>query len=260
VPLLANWQAAATTDPAALRRWWARQPRCNVGVQLGPRSGLVDVECDSPEAERALTALLGDDYPVVPTFSARRGKHRLFAWSPGLPHPDRAVFHFRGVEFRTGNGGKGAQSLLPPSIHPSGLAYAWLVSPDEADPVPLPAAALDVIRRGLDRPPSGGKAGGRRAPALAEGQTISEGARNDVLFRAGCRLRHFGHSEGEIRALLLVMNAERCRPPLAEAEVEAVARSAAGYPSGAGGAVPFAPQPPRRRHRPVLVCRRTEVG
>jgi hypothetical protein len=149
-PLPKAWQHAATTDPAQIERWWAPSPTYNVGVLLGPKSGIIDVECDSEEAERELGVLLGVQAPVVPTFRGKRGKHRLFRYQTDLPYPDKAFFKFCGVEFRTGNGGKGAQSLFPSSIHPGGQIYAWLVHPDDADPAPFPAEALAIIRGAMD--------------------------------------------------------------------------------------------------------------
>jgi hypothetical protein len=187
------------------------------------------VECDSPEAERELAALLGESYPVVPTFTGKRGHHRLFLHTADLPCPDKAVFHFRGIEFRTGNGGKGAQSVFPPSVHPDGPVYRWLVPPCDADPVPFPTAALEVIRRELATPPAG--APGRRS-SLAAGEVIVERTRNDTLFRIACRLRRFGHSQDEIAALLLVLNQDRCQPPLEPAEVDRIAASAMRYQPG----------------------------
>jgi hypothetical protein len=253
-PVVEGWQGAATTDPGVIARWWPPGSRLNLGVQLGPKSGIIDVECDSPAAERALAELLKDDYPVVPTFKAVRGNHRLFRWTPDLPFPRKAVFKFKGIEFRTGSGGNGAQSLFPPSVHPDGAVYAWLVHPDEADPVPFPAAALAVLRQELG-------AAGRGTTRLAEGELLTEGCRNDTLFRVACRLRHYGHSESEILALLLAMNAGRCDPELRDEEVEKIARSAAGYEPGA-------PPPPapgggarggRRQHKHFTLSRTVEV-
>jgi hypothetical protein len=99
---------------------------------------------------RELGVLLRDHALVVPTFRGKRGKHRLFLWSADLPHPDKAVFKIRGVEFRTGNGGKGAQSLFPPSVHPGGPVYAWLVHPDGAGSASFPDEALAIIRGAMD--------------------------------------------------------------------------------------------------------------
>jgi putative DNA primase/helicase len=254
-PVAQAWQTLSTLDPAIIKRWWP--PRChwNLGVQLGPRSGIIDVECDSAGAERELAALLGDDYPVVPTFTGKRGKHRLFLHTADLPRPDKAVFKFRGIEFRTGNGGKGAQSLFPPSVHPDGPVYTWLVHPDDADPVVFPAAALGVIRRELNGPPAGNKACGRRAPALADGVKIPEHSRNSTLTSLAGTMRRRGFGERAIRAALLEENAERCEPPLGEAEVEAIARSVARYRPGTVGTVGTHQRPTRSRpgHR-ILRC------
>src|SRR5262249_22849313 len=112
-PVVEGWQHVATTDPAVIAGWWAETPTRNVGVQLGPKSNLIDVECDTPEAEAALVGLLGGEAPVVPTWQSVRGKHRLFLWTPDLPFPDNAVFRFRGIEFRSRSGGKAAQSMFP---------------------------------------------------------------------------------------------------------------------------------------------------
>ncbi|GHH63721.1 hypothetical protein GCM10017673_05130 [Streptosporangium violaceochromogenes] len=42
-----DWETNATTDPATIRRWWARAP-WNVGIACGP-SGLVVVDLDTPK-------------------------------------------------------------------------------------------------------------------------------------------------------------------------------------------------------------------
>lgn len=150
-PRLSAWQNNSSIDADQIEGWWAQWPSANIGVQLGEKSGLIDVECDSEEAEVALADLFDNDFPVVPTYSASRGKHRLFLWSPGLPEPDKAVFKWNGVEFRTGGGKKGAQSVFPPSIHPTRKQYQWLVHPDDAELMQLP---LHVIQRLLVSAPS----------------------------------------------------------------------------------------------------------
>jgi hypothetical protein len=248
-PVVGAWQVAATTDPAVIRSWWPPGSRHNLGVQLGPRSGLLDVECDSASAEQALGVLLGEAVPVVPTYQARRGRHRLFCWSPDLPCPDKASFHYHEIEFRTGNGGKGAQSLFPPSVHPDGPVYAWLVHPDDVDPAPFPAAALGVVRRGLGTPQAGGKAPGRRARVLAEGEKVRESGRNTFLASIAGTLRRRGADEEEIFSCLLVFNASRCEPPLGDDEVRDVARKITRYtPADVPGAV-IRPAPPRHAPR-----------
>ena len=63
-------------------------------------------------------------------------------------------------------------------------------------------------------------------------EQITEGSRNDLLFKEGCHLRQRGHSEPEISALLKAMNAERVQPPLDAQEVERIAGSAVRYEPG----------------------------
>ncbi len=136
------WQKAATCDEEVITDWWDRWPDANLGVALGRDSGIIDIECDSPAAEKLYIELWGGNPPVTPTYEGSRGKHRLFKWSVDLPHADKAVFKIgleNALEFRTGNGDLGAQSVFPPSIHPTGAVYTWLVSPDECDIAELDA-------------------------------------------------------------------------------------------------------------------------
>ena len=59
---------------------------------------------------------------------------------------------------------------------------------------------------------------------------IIEGARNNELTKIAGGLRASGLSEAEIVDALTVINTNRCRPPLAQDEVESIARSVAKYP------------------------------
>jgi len=83
--------------------------------------------------------------------------------------------------------------------------------------------------------------GGPR-PVLAE--TIADGARNATLYRLGCSLRAKGLTPNAVLAALREENAERCAPPLEEAEVETIARSAGSKPAGHSAAWDAA-RPPR---------------
>ncbi len=57
----------------------------NMGVMFGPRSGLIDIEQDSPEDRAAFAELFaGCPPPVTATFQSQRGTHRLFSLASGL--------------------------------------------------------------------------------------------------------------------------------------------------------------------------------
>lgn len=195
--------------------------RLNIAVALN-QSGVIDVECDSQAAEDRLQELLSFEVPVTPTWKSRRGLHRLFLRPDDVP--GKAKIEVDGIEFRLGAGGKGALSTVPPSISPDdGTVYRWLpgLSIHEVSPAPLPESLVELLRKSarsrskkntieFDRDESG---------------EIGEGRRNDELFRAGCRAARTMEEAG-VLALLTGMNALHCRPPLPDAEVQAIVNSA----------------------------------
>ena len=144
-PMGLDWQRRATSDPNTLACLWQFALDANVGIQMGRGSKpIIDIECDSPEAEEAYQSLWDGKPPRVPSYRGRRGRHYLFKWRPGLP--DKAAFHCGALEVRTGNGGKGAQSVFPPSIHPTGAVYAW--EPGlSLDDVPLGSLPDDIVAK-----------------------------------------------------------------------------------------------------------------
>lgn len=130
-PRIKEWQNQATTDEDQIRRWWTKWPDANIGVLLGQRSGIIDIECDSPEAEKVWRQMLFGQFSKeiarVPCFRSHRGRHHIFQWSEGFPQV--ASFHSWGIEIRTGNGA-GAMSVFPGSVHgTSGKVIEWDVSP-----------------------------------------------------------------------------------------------------------------------------------
>jgi hypothetical protein len=100
----------------------------NVGALMGACSGgLADVDLDCAEPVKLAPFLL----PATHSIYGRAGKkqsHYLFT----CPDPDaKAVVKWHDelgdviVELRLGGGGKGAHSLWPGSLHPTGEVYAW---------------------------------------------------------------------------------------------------------------------------------------
>ena len=134
-PLGTAWQHRATTNPADVARWLADGD--NVGLLLGPESGVVDVEYDDESGRDQLS-----DFGVLdlhtPTWRSARGEHRLFRWEPWMPQS--AVVKTGWLELRIG--GRAAQSVLPPSRHPDGVAYEWITSPADVAIAGFPAQLL----------------------------------------------------------------------------------------------------------------------
>jgi hypothetical protein len=228
---LSDWQNVASADPTVILRWWGQRPDCNVGVQLGHHSGLIDVECDTEEAERNLVELLGEELAsAVPQFRGKRGLHRLFAWSPGFP--EKASFHWRGVEFRVGGGDKGAQSIFPPSTHPDGPRYQWVVPLNGEALAPLPAWVIEKVAAEAD------DGGGGQADAGVGGEKVPEGRRHKALLSLAGKLCDTITGEA-LSAALHAYNREHCEPPLPDKEVE---RIAADYTKKSNG---FGLNPPK---------------
>jgi hypothetical protein len=135
-PLGTAWQTKATDNPDDVARWLAAGD--NIGLLLGPASGVVDVEYDDPAGRDQLSAFGVLDLRT-PTWRSARGEHRLFRWEPWMP--ETAVVHADDLEIRIG--GRAAQSVLPPSRHPDGVAYEWIVSPADVDVAPFPAQLME---------------------------------------------------------------------------------------------------------------------
>lgn len=193
--------------------------RLNLAVALN-QSPCIDVECDSEEAAAKFDELLPDGGPPCPTWRSRRGLHRLYLRPDQCP--DKAVVHAGAIEFRLGRGPKpGCASTLPPSVHPdTGRRYEWLpgLSVFEVDPPPLPAPLVTLLNKAPKK--------ARRDSADHGDGEIAEGGRNDELFRLGCRA--LANDPGVSVADLLTGANQRCRPPLPDAEVEALIKSVLG--------------------------------
>lgn len=134
-PLGAAWQTKASGDLTYVKQWL--RAGSNVGLLLGPSSGVVDVEFDEWPGIEELAAFGLTDIKT-PTWRSARGEHRLYRWEPWMP--EAAVVHVGVLEVRVG--GRAAQSVLPPSIHPDGTAYEWIVSPQDCPIAAFPAQLL----------------------------------------------------------------------------------------------------------------------
>jgi len=190
-------------------------PRANVGVLLGQSSGLVDFECDAPEAEEHLQQLFGGELPDGPRFQSSRGTHYLFAWRDDLPR--KATVRIGKLDIKLGY--KGSQSVFPPSRHASGKKYEWIVSPVDCELPKIPDSVVKRINRETkrDRVSSIGRP--------ERGGTIPEGHRNTTLYKLAC-----SHAEKtDMPAIVQRENSERCQPPLDDAEVFRIIESSKRY-------------------------------
>ena len=145
----------------------------NVGVQYGPVSGgLVDVEFDSETAR----VLAPQFMPPTRTIFGRQSKPRSH-WLYRCPelHDGQhgAVISIKDGDdhevgsLRIGDAGKGAQSMVPPSIHPDGEPVEWIdgydLDPPTVGPELEAAFRLNCV-----------------TAILADNWPREEGSRNDI--------------------------------------------------------------------------------
>jgi hypothetical protein len=125
IPVIKNWPALRLTE-ADLEKYFSGDT--NIGLILGEASGLLDVDLDCDEARA-----LADDY--LPPTLAKWGR-------PGAPNSHR-LYYGKGVTTQQHRDPKtrkmivelrstGCQSLIHPSVHPSGEVYTPLAGePDK---------------------------------------------------------------------------------------------------------------------------------
>jgi hypothetical protein len=229
-----RWQAERPST-RQLEDWWKAHPNANVGMALGPVSGVVRVDVEGTTGEARLQELSGGDLPETAEFTSGVGRGLLYAIPPGVElrtTSERGEGAHQEVRIQA----KGAQTVLPPSRHQSGRRYEWVVggSPDQIAPAPAPKWLLDLLAPGRPRESS---------TPLAEGELIPQGRRDDTLTSMAGTMRRRGFDEAAILAALKVTN-ERCDPPLPEDQVAKIARSVGRYAPDplAGTTIPLPPR------------------
>lgn len=230
-PATRNGFKDATTDAGTVAAWWARHPGSNIGVAAGA-SGLVvvDVDVDDEKGEdgmatlRTWESLHGCLPETARALTGRGGCHLVYA----AREPVKCSANpGAGVDVR----GDGGYFVAPPSVHPNGRRYEWELDPDDCEV----AAADERVMRFVE---SVRRKPGRKPTRVPD--AINEGGRNDTLYRIACQRKGKGDSDAEVYAFLHGINRVRCSPPLPDAEVDKVAKSAIEYCGRAKG------DPPKR--------------
>ena len=232
-PIGNDWGTAATNNSERIVDEF--QAEDNIGLLLGEKSGVIDVEYDTAEGRAAVEEALRGIELITPTFRSGRSTHRLFKWSAEFPKA--AKLDINGIEFRLGSDGRAAQSVIPPSTHHTGIQYQWLegMSPWECDVAVLPerlasllinSAAAGVTTTAA--PEGSERINWRRAIAT----TLRQPGRNYALFRTACGLfsGSFNHeSEEDIHSVMRIIrsiNSTQCQPPLDDSECKELVRHA----------------------------------
>jgi hypothetical protein len=129
-PIIRDWQRLQIT--AAMAPQYFNGTEHNVGAIMGASSGnLVDSDLDCVEAIALARYFLPNTGAVYGRPSKRRSHHLYQCSDLATAAPAKASFKFTDennaviCELRFGGGGKGAQSVMPGSVHTSGEHYEW---------------------------------------------------------------------------------------------------------------------------------------
>lgn len=132
-----KYQRQLPNEPT-VRRWFARKNIGGLAVILGPVSG--DLYCrdfDAPGAYEAWAAAHPELAARLPTVKTKKGTHVYFR-----DKSVRRVVFVDDGEFR----GDGGYSVLPPSRHPDGGVYTWLIEPRPEGIPYIDAAEAELTR------------------------------------------------------------------------------------------------------------------
>jgi hypothetical protein len=166
-----------------------------------------------------LDELEGQHGPLPVTWVAKTG-------GGGLHYYFRSPQEIRNSVAQLGPGldirGTGGYVVAPPSRHISSDFYAWVSgqAPGEVPLAIMPEWLLPASKPDAPVPPSSWRA------LVCNG--VSEGARNQNITRlTGHLLRKYVDPLVTLE-LMTVWNAQRCQPPLSDAEVRTIVNSIAG--------------------------------
>lgn len=219
----------ASTDPAQINQWWTYWPDANIGIVTGVKSGIIVIDVDEG-GDETLQRLQDHHGPLPKTVTALTGgggKHIYFK-HPGPKTGNRTKFA-PSLDVR----GDGGYVVAPPSLHKSGGQYRW--EGGAYDPTHLaecPDWLLTLVReRSIPQAQPKAEKDNSTSTGRPVLNGVTEGQRNDTLFRLACAYRKKGLTEDESRILILVQN-ERCQPPLPDREVQQLIDSAYKYGDG----------------------------
>ena len=211
---LTRWKEAASRDPDQIVKWWTQWPDANIGLVTGKES-LVVLDVDVKHGQLGMKSLAEIfsaedlDKPIrVRTPSG--GLHLYFTSDKPLGNP---VGFMPGLDFRA----DGGYIVAPPSRTEEG-AYRF-ENARGGRLYPIPKQLLERLMK------AGSRAGAEKA-VFGGGDVIEEGGRNDTLFREACRLRNKRLQKDEVLDRLLLINEQKCDPPLEQDEVERIVASA----------------------------------
>lgn len=126
-PLTAHGVHDASCDPAVVGAWWREWPEANIGLNVH-LSGLVVVDLDPAKGGCAAWERVCGEHRLQPYVTLRSrtgsgGMHLVYRAPLGVTIRNSSGKLGEGIDVR----GRGGYIVLPPSLHPNGNTYQWIV-------------------------------------------------------------------------------------------------------------------------------------
>ena len=238
-----DFQTVAPTE-AQVREWWGKSPDSNIALVLG--RGVFAVDLDGGDNAEAMLREAGVELPEdAPRSKTGGGYHVLL--SAHQPVGDRVgLLSSNGAKPQVDIRGVGI-IVAPPSVHPTGAIYQWLVKPTkDTRPPAAPQSLLGLLAAtGTTKPPEGARLNGKANEAGWVGAAlhgVGEGQRNAMCAKLAGLFLGKGLDPDTVTALLQSGFGRNCQPPLPEKEIAATVRSIAAREAVEGQDVAVKPE------------------
>jgi len=219
-----GWQNHPQFTLEKWAEWLDLEPEINIGFLTGSPSKIVAVDIDDAAGEELFNRVTGGDHQRDHKSSGRTWRFRTGKGLRYLYLLDRTGV--RSARFASGDAGfeilgDGRQSVLPPSVHPSGRAYEW-----DSEASPKTGKLLPLDPRLIAYSAEGDVTSERPDWQAAVQAPTQEGTRNETLTKlAGHLLAPASVPPEEVYIWLKLYSAANCKPPLSDAEIKMIVRS-----------------------------------
>lgn len=207
----------ATKDKEQITEWWTKYPDANIGIATGNISGIIVIDIDprngGNEEFDALLKMHGELPITYEVNTGGGGRHLFFEYPVDINIISKLG---SGIDIK----GDGGYVVAPPSNHISGGKYKWKKNGRGTSPAVLPKKWIEALSLKEEK------------KHVVLDEKITQGNRNDVLFKLACSLKSKELHEDEILPSLLAINKSRCKPPLNKDEVKRIAMSVSRYEEG----------------------------
>jgi Bifunctional DNA primase/polymerase, N-terminal/Phage integrase family len=117
--------------------WFGKGTETNVGIITGAISEIIVLDVDGEEGELSLLSL--GSLPATPSVRTGKGRHLYFK------HPGFPVRNFIRIKPGLDVRGDGGYVVAPPSVHPDGSVYEWLLHPADQPFAELPKWLSELL-------------------------------------------------------------------------------------------------------------------